>query len=158
MFISLLLAFLAGAIAATLILMAVARAQMIQVAASPLGFDETVSALEDGAMAAEGWSSPGTRDLNAMMAKHGVEFQPRIRLVEMCKAPYAAEVLRDDRKIATLMPCAVAVYEDDQGRVWYSKMNVGLMARLFGGTVGRVMGLGVAREERQILASLHRVG
>jgi hypothetical protein len=37
-------------------------------------------------------------------------------------------------------------------------MNVGLMARLFGGTVGRVMGLGVAREEKQILASLQRVG
>jgi uncharacterized protein (DUF302 family) len=157
-FIALILAFLAGAIAATLILLAVARAQMIQVARSPLRFDETVSALEDGAMAAEGWSSPGTRDMNAMMAKHGVDFRPRVKLVEMCKAPYAAEVLRDDRKIATLMPCAVAVYEDDQGQVWYSKMNVGLMARLFGGTVGRVMGLGVAREERQILANLHRAG
>jgi uncharacterized protein (DUF302 family) len=155
---ALILAFLAGAIATTLVFISVARSQMIQVARSPLSFDETVSALEDGAMAAEGWSSPGTRDMNAMMAKHGVEFTPRVKLVEMCKAPYAAEVLRDDRKIATLMPCAVAVYEDDRGRVWYSKMNVGLMARIFGGTVGRVMGLGVAKEEKQILASLHRAG
>ena len=158
MILALILAFLAGAIATTLVFISVARSQMIQVARSPLSFDETVSALEDGAMAAEGWSSPGTRDMNAMMAKHGVDFQPRVKLVEMCKAPYAAEVLKDDRKIATLMPCAVAVYEDDRGQVWYSKMNVGLMARIFGGTVGRVMGLGVAKEEKQILASLHRAG
>lgn len=155
MFLALLCAFLAGALTTAVVCVAVARAQMIQVARSPLGFDETVAALEDGAMAADGWSTPGTRDLNAMMAKHGVQFAPRIKLVEMCKAPYAAEVLQDDRRIATLMPCAVAVYEDDEGDVWYSKMNVGLMGRIFGGTVGRVMGLGIAREEKEILASLH---
>lgn len=154
MVLALLFAFVAGAIIAAVLFAAVARARMIQVLPSPLGFDETVTALEKGAAEAEGWSSPGTRDLNAMMARHGVEFGPRVRLVEMCKAPYAAEVLRDDRRMATLMPCAVAVYEDDDGRVWISKLNVGLMGRIFGGTVARVMGIGVAREERQILAGL----
>jgi uncharacterized protein (DUF302 family) len=151
-----LLAFLAGALAAALVIAAVARAQMIKVDRSPMGFDETVAALEDGAMAADGWSTPGTRDLNGMMAQHGVTFRPRVKLVEMCKPSYAAEVLKAERRIATLMPCAVAVYEDDEGRIWYSRMNMGLISKIFGGTVARVMGLGVAKEEKDILASLRR--
>ena len=56
--------------------------------------------------------------------------------------------------MATLMPCALAVYEDDIGGVRVSKMNVGLLGRVFGGTVGRVMGGLVAREESSILAAL----
>ena len=52
------------------------------------------------------------------------------------------------------MPCAVAVYEDDAGKVWLSKMNGGLMGKLFGGTVGRVMGPFVSSEEKQILARI----
>jgi uncharacterized protein (DUF302 family) len=154
MILPLLLAFIAGALASTLAILTLARQQMIQVLPSPLGFDETVEALEHGAIEAEGWNSPGTRDLNAMMAKHGVEFRPRVKLVELCKARYAAQVLQDDRKVATLMPCAIAVYEDDGGKIWMSKMNVGLMGKLFGGTVARIMGVGVANEEKRILASL----
>jgi hypothetical protein len=88
-----------------------------------------------------------------MLAKHGVRFEPAVRLVEMCKAEYAAEVLRTDRHVATLMPCAVAVYADDRGKVWLSKLNLRLMGPVFGGTVGRVMGDLVAGEEERIFAA-----
>lgn len=113
--------------------------------------EETVAALEQGIAAADGWSSPATRDLNGMLAKHGVTFTPKVRLVELCKAPYAAEVLRDTRAMATLMPCALAVYEDDAGKVWISRLNSGLLGKMFGGTVARVMGGGVAVEEERLL-------
>lgn len=150
-----LIGLLAGALVATAVLIGVMRARMVEVHPSPLAsVEETVAALEKGVAAAPGWSSPGVRDLNGMMAKHGVTLTPKVRLVEMCKAPYAAEVLRADRRVATLMPCAVAVYEDDQGRVWLSKLNLGLMGPVFGGVVGRVMGRQVAGEERRILAAL----
>lgn len=133
------------------------RSRMLIVTPSPLAtVEETVAAIERGIAAAEGWSSPGVRDLNGMMAKHGVAFAPKVRLVEMCQASYAAEVLQDDRRVATLMPCALAVYEDDAGKVWMSRMNIGLLAKVFGGTVARVMGGGVAPQEHQIIASLGR--
>jgi uncharacterized protein (DUF302 family) len=151
----LIVGFLLGAAVATVAFVATARSRMLEVFPSPFAtVEETVDALEKGLGMVDGWSSPGTRDMNGMMAKHGVSFAPKVRLVEMCKARYAAEVLRTDRKVATLMPCAVAVYEDDQGKVWLSKMNLGLMARLFGGNVGRVMGGLVADEEKRILAGL----
>jgi uncharacterized protein (DUF302 family) len=148
------LGILVGMLAAGVVMVVVMRSRMIQVTASPLGFDETLEALDRGVEAAEGWSSPGKRDLNAMMRKHGVEFTPRVTLVEVCKAPYAKEVLSDDRRMATLMPCALAVYEDNDGKVWISKMNTGLMGRVFGGTVGRVMAGLVSKEETTILSAI----
>ena len=39
------------------------------------------------------------------MAKHGVEFKPRVKLVKLCKAEYAQSVLASDRHISTMMPC-----------------------------------------------------
>jgi uncharacterized protein (DUF302 family) len=143
-----------GAILTVVAVVAFMRTKMIQVLTSPLGFQETLEALERGLQKAESWSSPGKRDLNAMMRKHGVEFSPRVTLFELCKAPYAREVLQDDRRMATLMPCALAVYEDDDGRVRISKMNTGLLGRFFGGTVGRIMGGLVSKEEKTILGAV----
>lgn len=155
MFVGLLVGFIIGAAVATVAFIVTARARMLEVIPSRFGtVAETVTALEQGISAAEGWSSPGVRDLNGMMAKHGVTFAPQVRLVEMCNARHAAEVLRTNRSVATLMPCAVAVYEDDHGRVWLSKMNLGLMGPLFGGNVGRVMGGLVARDEKRILTAV----
>jgi uncharacterized protein (DUF302 family) len=149
--------FVVGVVVTALGIAGMMRGRMLEVSPSPLAtVEETVAAIEKGIAAAEGWSSPGVRDLNGMMAKHGVVFTPKVRLVEMCKARYAAEVLRDDRRVATLMPCALAVYEDDAGKVWLSRLNIGLLAKLFGGTVARVMGGGVAPEESRILAALGR--
>ena len=136
------LAFLLGAVVATVVIVATMRARMIEVIPSPLGLEETVAALEHGITQVEGWSNPGLRDLNGMMAKHGVTLAPRVRLVEMCKARYAAEVLQEDRRVATA------------GKVWMSKLNLGLMGKVFGGSVGRVMGQKVAGEERKILAAV----
>ena len=153
----LLIGFLGGLAVATIAFVATVRARMIEVAPSSFAtVEETAAALENGLSTVAGWSCPGTRDLNGMMAKHGVTFAPKVRLVEMCKAVYAADVLRTDRRVATLMPCAVAVYEDDQGKVWLSKLNLGLMGPLFGGNVGRVMGKLVAGEEKRILAAVRK--
>ncbi len=126
---------------------------MIVVRRSKLGFDETVEALRQGVPEA-GWSMPGEIDLNASMAKHGVDFSPRVRIVQMCKAPYAKEVLTVDRRVSCLMPCAVAVWQGDDGGVYVSMMNTGLMGRLFGGVVGRVMGGPVTTETRRILGPI----
>lgn len=147
----------AGAIAVTLLFVSLLRRRMIEVARSPFAtVEQTVMALERAIGQSDGWSHPGTRDLNGMMAKHGVAFGPRVRLVEMCKAAYSADVLKTDRHIATLMPCAIAVYEDDDGAVWLAKLNLKLMGKLFGGNVGRVMGRQVAGEEERMLAGLGR--
>ncbi|MHB8079465.1 MAG: DUF302 domain-containing protein [Candidatus Krumholzibacteriia bacterium] len=146
---------LVGCALAAVVFVTLMRKRMLAITPSRFAtVEETVTALEQGIAAAAGWNSPATRDLNGMLAKHGVTFAPKVRLVEMCKASYAAEVLQDARAMATLMPCALAVYADDTGKVWISRLNTGLMAKMFGGTVARVMGGGVAVEEEAILRPL----
>jgi len=142
--------FVVGAALAVAVVLKTMPGMMIVVRPSRLGFEETVRAVQEG-LKEEGWASPGTIDLNASMAKHGVTFGPRVRIVQLCKAPYAKRVLEKHRHLAALMPCAIAVYEGDDGRVYVSKMNTGLMGRLFGGVVAEVMGGLVAREEEAIL-------
>ena len=126
---------------------------MIVTRQSRHGFDETVAAIEQ-AVRTRGWILSGTSDMNASMAKHRVDFQPRVKLIKLCKPEYAKSVLTTDRYLACLMPCSIAVWESDDGRVHVSKMNTGLMGRLFGGNVAKVMGTAVARDEQQMLAQI----
>jgi hypothetical protein len=49
-----------------------------------------------------------------------------------------------------MLPCALGVYEGEDGKVFISGMNVGLMGKMFGGNIAKVMG-NVSDEEKQIL-------
>jgi hypothetical protein len=38
------------------------------------------------------------------------------------------------------MPIEIGIYEDKSGRVYVSELNVGLLGKMFGGTIAEVMG------------------
>lgn len=145
--------FILGTVVAALAIVWIMPSMMIVTEPSKLDFDQTVNTIKT-AMDAEGWASPGTIDLNQSLAKHGESLEPRVQVVQLCKAPYAADVLTTDRYVSCLMPCAISVWEADDGQVYVSKMNTGLMGKLFGGNIAKVMGTHVAREEQRILATV----
>jgi uncharacterized protein (DUF302 family) len=118
------------------------------------GVEETAAALK-AAIEEAGWSCPAVRDMNASMAKEGVTFEEPVRIVELCKAEYAKAVLTDNPEVSTLMPCAWGVYKKE-GKVYITGMNTGLMGKLFGGTIARVMGGSVAKDEAAILKKVTR--
>jgi len=101
-----------------------------------------------------GWNCPGIRDMNQSMAKHGVQFDRPVRIVELCNADYALKVLEKHPEMSTLMPCAFGVYEGPDGKVYISGMNTGLMGKMFGGVIAEVMGKHVAADEKHILSSV----
>ena len=145
-----------GGVALAAVGMVVAmRSMMITVKPSPHDLATTISLLEKG-IADANWSLVDSKRLNQNLEKHGVSFAPQVHLMKICKAPYAAQVLKDARRMACLMPCTVAVYETDGGQVHISKMNTGLMGKVFGGTVARVMGGYVASDEATILGKALR--
>lgn len=115
--------------------------------------EETCAALEK-AIEKEGWVSPATRNMTKSMAKHGVDFPGDVRIVELCKAEYADKVLQSNPEVLTLMPCAWGVYEGTDGKIYISGMNMGLMGKMFGGTIAEVMGGSVAKDEQAMLASV----
>lgn len=115
--------------------------------------ERTCEELKKG-IEANGWNCPAIRDMNKSMAKHGVQFYRPVRIVELCKADYAKRVLSTNPEVSTLMPCAWGVYEGPDGKVYISGMNMGLMGKMFGGTIAEVMGGHVSEDEQAILQSV----
>lgn len=144
-----------GFVLCGVIMLAVMPSMMIVTKECTLDFENTVAALEKR-VPEHGWVLSGGKamDMNASLAEHGVTFTPRVKLIKLCKAEYAQSVLTTDRHVSCLMPCTMAVWEGDDGKTYLSEMNMGLMARLFGGNIRKIMGGKVAREEAQILAGL----
>ena len=128
---------------------------MIVTTECKLGFDETIAALEKR-IPENGWVISGGQpmDMNKSMAKNGVTFKPRVKLVKLCNAEYAKDVLATDRHVSTMMPCTLSVWEGDDGKVYLSKMNMALMAKMFGGNVAKVMGNKVVHDEEEMLQGL----
>lgn len=144
---------LAGVALSAVALWRAAPSLMIVTEPGAKGFDETVAAVQE-ALAAKGWKSPSTMDMNATLAKHGQELGPRVKVIQLCQPAYAREILETDRQVACMMPCSIAVWEDDQGAVQVSKINSGVIGKLFGGNISRVMGDKVSKEVDEILAAV----
>lgn len=115
--------------------------------------EETVLKLQE-AIEKHGWSSPMIRNMNDAMAKGGFPSNRTVRLVELCKAQYAKDVLDSNPEVSTLMPCAWGVYSGNDGKVYIAGMNMGLMGKMFGGNIARIMGGAVASEEHKMLAEV----
>lgn len=51
-------------------------------------------------------------DLKGKMAEKGVEFGHACRIYEVCNPMRAKQVLEQDMRIATALPCRIAIYEE----------------------------------------------
>lgn len=102
-----------------------------------------------------GWRVSKVYDFQASLAEVSESKLAPIQVVELCQPDYAHQLLRssENRFVATMMPCAVAVYEKEDGNAYVASMNVGLMGRLFGGKIQTVMSQ-VARDDGEILGFL----
>ncbi|MFW6189473.1 MAG: DUF302 domain-containing protein [Planctomycetota bacterium] len=145
--------FVAGLLVAALAVKMLMPGMMIVTHQSRYDVEGTVSTLRE-AIKAEGWAVAGVKNMRRSMAGHGVEFPREVRVVQLCNADYAAEVLADSRRVSCLMPCSISVWEADDGTVRISRMNTRLMGKMFGGTVARVMGGSVARDEEAVLEAV----
>jgi uncharacterized protein (DUF302 family) len=102
-----------------------------------------------------GWTLAKTHDLQASMTKFGKSVRP-VKVFEICHPEHANKVLsRDDERIvASLMPCRVAIYERSNGKVYASSMNTKLMGGMMKGIIPEVM-KDASNESAQILSVLN---
>ena len=117
--------------------------------------EETCQQLK-AAIESNGWSCPAIRDMNMTVSQKGVQMDRRVMIVELCKAEYAKDVLSTNPEVSTLIPCAWGVYEGDDGNSYITGMNMGLMGKMFGGNIARVMGASVAKDEKKMLKDVVR--
>jgi len=115
--------------------------------------DETCEALKKS-IESNNWSCPGIRNINKSTENNGIFMDRQVCIVELCKAEYAKDILTTNPEVSTLMPCAWGVYKADNGKVYISGMNMGLMGKMFGGNIAKVMGSFVAKDEENMLESV----
>lgn len=126
---------------------------MIETYPATHGFDQTVESLQT-AIEQNGWQISNVWQINQSLEKHGRSLEPKITLIKLCHPDYAADILKTDRFVSTMMPCTFAIWEDDGGKVYLSKMNLALMSKMFGGNIAKVMGGNVVRDEEIMLQGL----
>jgi uncharacterized protein (DUF302 family) len=142
------------AVAALLLIFAMPKLMFVT-RKSRFSFADTIEKLEE-AIVDNRWGHRGTWLIHNDLRQKNIDFKPRIANVDLCKAPYAADILREEKNrfLSSLMPCSFSVWEDNKGQVYISSMNTGLMGRIFGGLVAKIMGRYVAAEEHSILNSV----
>ena len=127
---------------------------MLNVHESRLGFEETVAVIENSAIE-QGWKVPRIYDIQKSLADAGHTEMGRLKILSLCQPDHSYEILKEDsrKKVSAIMPCRLGVYETRGGRVYVAGLNVGLMSKMFGGNIAKVMA-GVAEEEHNILKNV----
>jgi len=142
-----------GFIACAVVMVSVMPSIMIVTKESRYNFDTTMQKLRES-IEETGWQVSRVMNMNKSLAKHDYEFEPKVTLVKLCHPEYASDILSTDRYVSAMMPCTMAVWEGDDGEVYLSKMNMSLMAKMFGGNIAEVMDGKVVEDEEEILEGL----
>lgn len=127
---------------------------MLEVEQSNLPFEETVSFIQQTAIDNQ-WQVPKIYDLKASLDKAGHSDMRNLKVLSLCQPDHAYNILSDDnnKMVSAMMPCRIGVFEDASGNVKIARMNVGLMSKMFGGSIETTM-TAVADEENRMLASI----
>jgi uncharacterized protein (DUF302 family) len=127
---------------------------MFEVKESRFGYNETIDLIERSSEE-NGWAVAKIWDLTDRMVRAGYEDAAHVKVLELCHAENSYNVLKneEDMFISVLMPCRMAVYEQNDGKVFVSRMNIGLMSKLFSPNVKEVMS-GVAIDDENILKDI----
>jgi uncharacterized protein (DUF302 family) len=91
---------------------------------------DVLAAVQEAAKT-HGFKVSGTHDLQASLKKEGIERGP-YTVVEICRADLASEVLKAEPRFGSLMPCALAVYQQG-GRAVVSTVLPTRLLALFPG-------------------------
>ena len=116
-------------------------------------FDTTVAKVEE-AVVAKGWKIPHVHDLQATLKKFGKEVGS-VKVFEICHPDHSYEILSKDQEriVSNLMPCRIAVYEKQDGTVWISRMNSGVIAKPMSRVIRKTMSA-AARDVEEIIAEV----
>lgn len=108
---------------------------------SKLSYDETVTALSETLMKKQDCHVLTVNDFQKS-TKDFVTLE-RVGSIDICNPRYVSKILADDknRGVTAFMPLDFGVYEDKKGQVFVSQLNVGLLGKMFGGTISKVMGM-----------------
>ena len=116
-------------------------------------FTTTVATIEEKVVE-KGWKVPVIHDLQATMKKFDKEVRS-VKVFDICHPDLSYKILSqsDERIVSNMMPCRIAVYEKEDGAVWISRMNSGLMAKPMSPIIRTTMS-GAAKDVEEIISKV----
>lgn len=96
--------------------------------ATPKPFDSAVNAVQQKA-AEKGFRVLHTHDFAGTLAEKGFPREP-LKVVEICNARYASDVLKKDINIALMLPCPISIYTRD-GKNFISTMYPSALTKFY---------------------------
>ncbi len=107
---------------------------------SARNYADTITALGEALKVKQDWVVKVENDYQKSTASFTA--LERVGSLNVCNPRYASKILSHDadRGVTAFMPLALGVYQDKQGQVYVSRLNVGLLGMMFGGTIAQVMG------------------
>lgn len=91
-------------------------------------FQDAVAAVEQAA-AKKGFRVLHIHDVAATLAEKGFQQEP-LKIIEICNARYAHEVLQRDIRVALMLPCPISVYRKE-GKTFISALLPKSIASFF---------------------------
>jgi len=133
--------FIAGIIFSGIVISISSSEMMVKEFKSPYDFDKTVKVMTERINSKEGWHVTGIIDQNKEVTENGGFSIGNFKIIKYCNGKYSARMLKaDDRKkIGNMMPKTFAVYEKSTGEVFVSTMNGGVMGKIFGGEIEKII-------------------
>ncbi len=130
-----------------LIMFIMAPKMMLLEDESKYNFDKTVEVLIQS-IEDHDWKLPAVHDLKETMHKYGKDVR-NVKVFELCHPDHAEQILKEseERIVSTMMPCRIAIYEKEDGKVYISRMNSSLMASTMGGVIKKTMSVAAAENE-----------
>lgn len=147
------LGFIAGIALFVILALVFAPQLMLKEYPSPFGVEETAARVQANIqmLASRGWKLSALRNPAAAVNAGGTNVPPTL-LVEACSTTYSGPLMKDDetRILSILMPCTITIYKKDDGKTYIGTMNSGLVGRMFGAKVGKIMAE-VAKDQKEFV-------
>ena len=92
--------------------------------------DETVAAIEATAQE-KGFRVLYIHNVQATLAAKGFDIEP-MKIIEICNAKFAYQVLAKDKKISLMLPCPISVFVE-QGKTFISALKPRVLSDYYPG-------------------------
>lgn len=107
---------------------------------SKLNYDDTIRVFGEAIVKKQDWKVLVVNDYQK--STEAFTKLEKVCSINICNPRYASMILSNDKNrfVTAIMPLAVGVHEEKNGQVSVSLLNVGLLGKMFGGTISKVMG------------------
>jgi uncharacterized protein (DUF302 family) len=116
---------------------------------SKFDFPETIQRIKSNGEE-HGWYNPIITNHYEIEQNFDLPEPNRVATISMCIPRSAYKILKENKKLAVMMPLQINVYEED-GQVYITWMNIEMLGKLFGETVSQVM-----KDASKGLMTVHR--